>query len=288
MKMWILLLLLAAVFYPLYPSLFATWMDDSNSTHGLLVPFISGFFIWRLIPELKAMPRDTDARGLLILIVAMALYILSYAGGVAVVARGMIVFALIGLALYNYGPAVFRKVAFPLLFLLFMIPVPVSIIGLVSLPLQRLATDVSARLISLVSIPVYQEGNMLYFVQTQLEVAEACSGIHSIMALLMLGAVLVYIYPMTNKGRIVLMASTIPIAMLANIVRVTGTGILAHFHGEKVARGFLHEFSGMAVFGFGLALLMITYKIIKHFQPMGRDLQTANYIPEAIDAKASL
>lgn len=255
-----------AVFYPLYPELVATWLEDSNNSHGFLVPFITAFLIWRAIPDLKESPKHPASWGLVIFVFSMALYLISYAGDVAFIARVMIVLSLVGLVLFNYGTYVFRRIAFPILFLVFMVPVPISIIGLISLPLQRLATDISAAMIKLVSIPVYQEGNMLYFAQTQLEVAEACSGIHSIMALLMLGILFVYMTSMSNKGKIALMASTIPIAMFANILRVTGTGILAHFHGAKVARGFLHEFSGMVVFAFGLALLMLTYKIIQRYQ----------------------
>jgi exosortase len=266
MTKWIPFGLWVAAFFPVYPNLFDAWMNDSNNSHGLLVPIISAFFIWRLIPLLQELPKKPDVRGLLILVAALTLYLLSYAGGIAVVSRAMIVFSLVGLVLYNYGPAVLKLLYFPLLFMLFMVPVPISIMGLVSLPLQRLATDIAAVVITFFSIPVYQEGNMLYFVQTQLEVAEACSGIHSIMALVMLGTVFVYMNPMTHKGKIVLMASTIPIAMIANIVRVTGTGIMAHFYGAKVARGFLHDFSGMVVFIFGLALLMVTYKVIQRFQ----------------------
>jgi exosortase len=174
---------------------------------------------------------------------------------------------------------VLKRLVFPILFLFFMVPVPVAIIGLVSLPLQRLATDVAALLIKLISIPVFQQGNMLYFAQTQLEVAEACSGIHSLMAMLMLGTVIIYINPMTHKAKMALMTATMPIAILANILRVTGTGILAHFYGEKVARGFLHEFSGIAVFVFGMALLMMVYKIIQYFQPLPQHKEGQQLLP---------
>lgn len=178
----------------------------------------------------------------------------------------MIVFSLAGLALYNYGPDVFRIMAFPILFLLFMIPIPVSIIGLVSLPLQRLATDISAIVIKIASIPVYQEGNMLYFAQTRLEVAEACSGLHSMSAMLMLATIFVYTYRMTTAGAVILLLLAVPIAMIANIARVTGTGILAHFYGARVARGFLHDFSGIAVFLTGLMLLICAYLALRNFQ----------------------
>lgn len=255
-----------AVFYPLYPELLSTWLEDSNNSHGLLVPFISAFFVWRKRRELSNILPEVDYRGAYILIASLILYLVSLSGGIAVAARTMMVLSIIGVILFNYGSDYFKRLVFPIIFLIFMIPIPVSVISMVSLPLRRMATDISAFLIQLTSIPTYQEGNMLYFVQTQLEVAEACSGIHSMMAMLMLCTVIVYMKPMKNTGRAILLASAIPIAMLANIVRVSGTGMLAHFYGEAVARGFLHEFSGMVVFGFGLVLLVGTYKLINKFQ----------------------
>jgi exosortase len=260
-----LFFLWAAIFFPLYPELIDTWLNDSNNSHGILVPFITAFFVWKKWPELKETEVKIDWRGALLLLTSLSVYIVSFVGGVAVAGRGMIVLSLMGLVLFNYGPAIFRKLAFPLFFLFFMIPVPLSVISLVSLPLQRLATDIAAFLISMVSIPVYQEGNMLYFSQTQLEVAEACSGIHSIMAMLMLGTLFVSINRMKLNAAILLLGATIPIAMIANVTRVTGTGILAHFYGARVARGFLHDFSGMAVFAFGLLLLLFVYWLIYHF-----------------------
>jgi exosortase len=118
---------------------------------------------------------------------------------------------------------------------------------------------------------------MLYFVETQLEVAEACSGIHSIVALLMLSTVLVHYFPMTLKYKIIIIFSAIPIALFANIVRVSGTGILAHFYGASVARGFLHQFSGMAVFVFGLFLLGMEYRIIRKIEKIKRTFLKGNY-----------
>ena len=143
-----------------------------------------------------------------------------------------------------------------------MIPVPYSLLGTVSLPLQLMATKVSAALIQAGGIPVYREGNMLYFVGTQLEVAEACSGIRSIMSLTMLAFVFAAMLPGGWKKKAVLVVSAIPIAMLANIIRISGTGILAHFFGDKVARGFLHEFSGIAIFIFGFAVLLGVFAVL--------------------------
>jgi len=161
------------------------------------------------------------------------------------------------------GGDMLRQLAFPLGFLFFMIPVPDSLLNMVAFPLQLMATKISASLIQLCSIPVYREGNMLYFVQTQLEVAEACSGIRSVMALTMLSVIFAYTSSVNWWRRGILILSAIPIALLANILRVSGTGVLAHFFGDRVARGFLHEFSGLVVFLFGLAVLAFVAGVLK-------------------------
>ena len=261
-KIFILIIFWAISFYPVYPILVNTWLSHSNHSHGLLVPFISAYFIWQKRESLKKVKPSTSNLGLVILILSMAVYIISFTGGIAFAQRLMIVSSLAGLILFTLGKDVFRQLAFPILFLFFMVPVPDTIVTMVSFPLQLLATKISAALISALSIPVYREGNMIYFAQAQLEVAEACSGIRSITSLTMLSLIFVYI---SNTGwikKFILIASAIPIAFIANIMRVMGTGVLAHFYGEKVARGFIHEFSGLAVFAFGFILLFIEYMIL--------------------------
>jgi len=258
-KFFILLGLWALAFYPVYPELFFTWLNDSNNSHGILVPIVSLYFIWHNREKLHRARIDSCKWGAVILLLSSLLYLLSLAGHVAFSARLMLVFSLIGLVMFNLGLEKFKVIAFPLVFLFFMIPIPISITSMVALPLQLFATNISAVIIRFFSIPVFQEGNMLYFAQTQLEVAEACSGIRSIVSLIMLSTIFVYISKKGWGNKIVLLTSAIPLAILANIIRVSGTGILAHFYGAQVAQGFLHEFSGLAVFAFGFLVLCLEF-----------------------------
>lgn len=205
---------------------------------------------------------SSSQMGGVFLFIVMVTYIVSFAGSIAFLSRLAMVLSLLGLIWFCLGEEVAIIYSFPVLFLLFMIPVPYSLISTVSLPLQFMVTRVSANIIEACSIPVYREGNMLYFINTQLEIAEACSGIRSIMALTMLAVMFASMLKDGWKMRTLMVASAIPIAILANIVRVAGTGILAHFFGGKVARGFLHEFSGVAVFMFGFIVLMAVFRYI--------------------------
>ena len=262
LKLSLLLLFWAGAFAPVYPDLIHTWLNHSDNTYGILIPFISLYLIWKKRDKLREMKLSNSNWGALILVVSIALYLLSYAGSVAVVARSMIVFSLIGLVLFTMGKVFFKALAFPLLFLLFMVPVPDSVLSLVSFPLQLFATKVSTSFMQALSVPTYREGNMLYFAQTQLEVAEACSGIRSMMSLTMSSVILVYFLDGRATRKAILLASAIPLSLFANVVRVSGTGILAHFYGDKVARGFIHEFSGIVVFAFGFILLYLEYLLL--------------------------
>ncbi len=256
-----LLVLWGAAFSPLWPQLVRDWVDHSDNSHAFLVPFIALYLVKREWHELRTTDLGSSVRGGVLLAASLTIYVVSYAGGAAFPARLAMVSSLFGLAWYCLGSGIIRIVAFPICFLLFMIPVPYSLMSLVSMPLQLMATRIAATLIETCSIPVYREGNMLYFMQTQLEVAEACSGIRSIMALTMLGLLFSHVSRGEPWSKALLVVSAIPIAMLANIVRVTGTGVLANFYGDKVARGFLHEFSGLVIFAFGFTLLYAVFSI---------------------------
>lgn len=258
----VLLLLWFVVFAPVLPSLWDDWVGHSDNSHGLLVPLIAGYFAWQKRKELVNIALSPSPWGAWLLIGSLVIYVVAFVGDVAFISRVMMISSLIGLLLFNFGWEFVRVMLFPLLFLFFMIPVPVSLIEKVSIPLQLFASTASAHLIALLSIPVYQEGNILYFAQTQLEVAQACSGLRSIMALTMLSVIFVHLSRSGMTGKIVLLLSAIPIALLANILRVTATGVLAHFYGSMVAKGFLHEFSGIVVFAVGFLVLSLEYSLL--------------------------
>jgi exosortase len=251
------------VFSPLLPELYDAWMTNSDDSHGALVPIISAYLIWQRRERLAQTPIAVGPWGGVLLAASLLVYVVAYAGSIAVASRLAMVGSLLGLVLFNLGPRRFALLAFPLCFLVFMVPVPISLYSLAAFPLQLFASKVSAGIISAMQIPVLREGNMLYFAQTQLEVAEACSGLRSITAFVMLSCLFAYIMQPNWLKRLGMVFSALPLALFANIVRVTGTGVLAHFIGGKAAEGFLHEFSGLAVFAFGFVLLFIVYRLLE-------------------------
>ncbi len=260
-KIWIALAILfggtLAVFWPILPELWTIWWEDSNNSHGLLVPVIAAYLVWIKRDRLRGLPIHPSGWGLALLITSLLLYLFGLRVHLALPARLALVLSVVGLVWWNFGTAVVGCLWFPLAFLGFMIPIPDTLTGIIGFPLQLFASAVSAHLITLVGIPVLREGTMLYFANASLEVAEACSGIRSMVSYLTLGALFAHLSG-GKTGRIqkaILLLSTIPLALMVNIVRVSGTGILAAYFGSRVARGFLHEFSGFVVFGLGFLIL---------------------------------
>lgn len=263
-KLSILLVIWVLIFVPVFPGLYDSWFRSPNADNSYcaLIPFISLYFIWTKRLEIRQSHISTSPLGLSILIGSLLIYLISYAGNIALIQRIMVVLSLNGLILYVSGKDTYKNMLFPLQFLFFMVPVPESVISIVSFPLQTYVTIISEKIILLCGIPVYREGHMLYFTQTQLEVAEACSGIRSISAMLMLAVIFAHNCRDSWYRRGIILMSSILIAFIANILRVSGTGILAYFFGAKIAKGFLHEFSGVVVFAFGFFMLLCVYSLL--------------------------
>lgn len=258
----LLFLMVVALYSPILPGLYQDWFRYNNNSHGMLVPFISVYLLWKIRNGIPWETMSTSWMGLFIIIISIVIYVIGYAGSIEVLPRLMFVSTIIGLVLYNWGSKIFSVIAFPLLFLFFMVPVPVSIESIVSFPLQIWVTKVSYASIQFLSIPVIREGNMLHFANTSLEVAEACSGIRSLTAYIMLGFLFAYMMRGNWIKRVLMVIVTVPLSFFINIVRVTGTGILAHFYGGRVARDFLHEFSGLVVFAVGFVLLFLLFRFL--------------------------
>ena len=153
------------------------------------------------------------------------------------VTRVSLLITLAGIVIFLYGWTHIRILAFPLLFLLLMIPLPAIIFNQIAFPLQLLASRVGQFAISSAHIPVLREGNVLILANTSLEVAEACSGIRSLVSLITLGIVYGYFADSRLWVRLVVVASTIPVAIISNGARVAGTGIAAHYMGPEAAAG---------------------------------------------------
>jgi exosortase len=171
--------------------------------------------------------------------------------------RFSMIVVITGLVLYLLGWQHLRVTAFPIGFLLFMIPLPAIILNTVTFPLQLLAAKVATFSLQVVNLPVYREGNIIFLPRTTLEIIEACSGLRSLVSLVALAVVFAYLTQRHTWKLVVLVASSVPIALIANAFRIWGTGVLVHFYGSKVAEGFYHSFAGWSVFVVAFGLLLV-------------------------------
>jgi len=171
-----------------------------------------------------------------------------------------------GIVLFLLGWAHLKTLLFPIVFLIFMIPIPSILMGKITFPMQLFASKVAALSLHQLGVPVLREGNIISLAHTTLEVAEACSGIRSLISLLALGTVFAYFTKKSFWQRTVLVLSCFPIAIFVNSLRVTATGVLANNYGTSVAQGFFHGFSGYLLFLLAFVLLIGEGFLLSKFQ----------------------
>lgn len=232
------------------------WEVDPNYSHGFLVPAISGFIVWQKREKLAGLPVQRAWSGLPVVLLGMGLFLVGNIAGESFTMRFSMLVVLGGSLLFVFGWPVFKELLFPYAFLIFMVPLPYILYDSIAFPLKLMISEYSVATLKMLGIPVLREGNIIHLTTTTLEVADACSGIRSIISLLALAAAMGYFFLERFWKQAVLLALAIPIAVLANAIRVIGTGILASRYGGKVAEGFFHEFAGLAIFGVAMVMLM--------------------------------
>ncbi|HRF63573.1 MAG TPA: exosortase [Candidatus Competibacter sp.] len=256
------------LFHDVIAKLVQDWATDDNYSHGFLIVPISLYLAWERRDRLLRAPLAPSSLGLIVLVGGIVLLVAGVLGAELFVTRIALLAVLTGGILYIFGWIHLRLLAFPLALLLLMIPIPAIIFNQVAFPLQLLASRFAAGVLSLWGIPVLREGNVIMLAHTTLEVAEACSGIRSLMSLVTLGILLGYFTESRSWVRWVLGLVTIPTAILANGLRVAGTGILAHYWGAEVAEGFFHTFSGWLIFGFAFGMVLLIQWLIRVVAPI--------------------
>lgn len=253
--------LLIVCYAPILYRMAVQWATDDNMGHGFFVPLVAGYIAWQRRDLVAATPRRSNGWGLFLVIFAALEALVATLGAELFTARLAFVIALIGVVLYLGGTQWVKALAFPLALLLFMIPIPAIIYAALTLKLQTLASELGEFLISMMGIPVLRAGNTLTLPSQTLDIAEACSGIRSLLSLGFLSLVYACFADKRVWMRWALLAATVPIAITANGIRVAVTGYLSE-HNTKLAQGAYHETEGYIVFIVALIALIITHKAI--------------------------
>ncbi len=257
---WFALLLVAA-YFPILKQLVNQWSNDDDVSHGFFVPIVAGYIAWQRREELLKLQWKPAWWGLGLLIWSGIQAFLGMLGAELFLQRTAFLEAIVGLLLVTGGTAAIRALAFPLLLLPFMVPIPTVIYNQITFPLQLFASQVAEYCLLLINIPVLRDGNILELASQKLSVAEACSGIRSLLMLTFLSLVYAYFFDKRVWMRWALFFCTIPIAILANAGRVTITGILSEIDTE-LAQGAFHETEGFVIFGIAFACLALTHWLI--------------------------
>jgi exosortase len=254
--------LILLCYAPVVKALAGDWFTDDNMGHGIFVPVIAGYIVWRQRDELRALPARPSWWGLPIVLLGAAQSIVATLGVELFLARTALIVTLIGAVCLLGGPVLLRKLAFPLFLLFFMVPIPAVIFNSITFPLQILASQLAGAALSALDIPVLRLGNVLELPNQKLSVVEACSGIRSLLSLSFLALVYGYFFEKKRWLRIVLFAATVPIAIVANGARVTVTGLLSQYKPE-LAEGFFHESTGWVIFMIALGLLVVFHRLVE-------------------------
>jgi exosortase len=259
-----------AVFTPILYFMVIHWRIKPDYSHGFLVAPLAVYFGWERRRRLARTPVQSSWWGVLPLALGSLALAIGRLGVELMAMRTAFVLTVIGMVLLLLGTRVFRVLAFPLLFLFLMVPLPQSLVNIVAFPLQLVAADLAVGSLHAIGVPALREGNIIHLASTQLFVAEACSGLRSLMALGTLAVVFAYFFRRHAAERVLIVLSAIPIAILVNAFRVGLTGFLTHRFGEAAAEGVIHQTEGFFTFGLAFALLLVEAWLLHAFWPRAR------------------
>jgi exosortase len=255
------------IFGPILYHMVLHWSAADDYSHGFLVVPLALYFAWERRKDLQRAAIRPSWWGVLPLALGYLALMIGRLGVELTAMRVSFVLTLIGLQILLLGRGVFRILAFPMLFLFFMVPLPQSLVNVVAFPLQLIAADFAVETLHLLHIPALREGNIIHLADTQLFVAEACAGLRSLMALGALAVVFAYFFRKNPIERVIIVASAIPIAIFVNAFRVALTGYLAHRMGSAAAQGLIHQTEGVFTFGLAFGLLLVEAWLLSAFWP---------------------
>lgn len=259
----VLLVLVGWLYFSIVGRLAQQWTHDPNFSHGFFVPAFSLFVLWQERGRLSALPVKPSWTGLPIVLLALCVLMLGNLGAELFLSRTSLLVLIAGLVIFFLGWQYFRAVLFPWAFLLLMIPIPSILFNQITFPLQLLASKVASDVLPLAGVPVLREGNVIGLPLMQLEVAEACSGIRSLLSLATLTIIYGYLMETRIWIRVLLALASVPIAVAANSFRIVGTGLLVQYWDPEKAEGFFHLFSGWLIFVMSLAMLFALHKLLR-------------------------
>jgi len=255
----VLALLLAVLYHGIAVKLVTDWYELPDFSHGFLIPFFAVFLLWEKRRELERTPIAPSWSGVWLVALGLFVLMVGVLGADLFLQRTSFVLVVAGFVWTLLGRKMLGRVKFTLFVLLLAIPLPAVVFYQITFPLQILASKLASTLLPLAGVPVLREGNVIQLPAMQLEVAEACSGIRSLMSLFTVAVLYGYFLERKTWRRVVLALSALPIAVAANAARIFGTGLCVQYWDPVRALGFFHDFSGWLIFLVSLACLYLVH-----------------------------
>jgi exosortase len=271
---WGPILLLAALLVLLYCriaiKLVTDWHELPDFSHGFLIPFFAAYLIWDNRAKIRSTPIQPTWAGIWLVALGLFELLVGVFGADLFFQRTSFILLAIGVIWTLLGKQMLGRLKFVLFVLCLAIPWPTILFNQITFPLQLFASHIASVVLPLFHVPVLQEGNVINLPAMPLEVAEACSGIRSLMSLFTVAVMYGYFLERKTWRRVVLAFSSIPIAIAANVARIVGTGLCVQYWDPQKALGFFHDFQGWLMFVVSLVCLYAVHAAMNLIPARGR------------------
>ncbi len=258
---------LMAMYVPTYYSLFNGLWGTEEQAQGPIVFALSLWLIYRIWPRIMKINADepSSVMGWMVFAIALILYVIGHALGIYIFEVGSFIWMLAAILLIKRGSSALAAAWFPLFFMLFMIPLPGTLVIMITMPMKIAVSYVTEHILFWAGYPIARSGVILQIGQYQLLVATACAGLQTLLTLEALGLFYLNVVQHTSVFRNVTLAILIiPISLTSNVIRVTSLTLITYYYGDEAGQGFLHGFAGMVLFLSALILIVGSDKLLQH------------------------
>ena len=257
-----------ALYFNEFNGMYKGWIrPESYYSHGFLIPFISGYFVWKKRDRLAALPIEPSSLGFVVMIFTSIFMMVCDFLSLRVFMQVSFIPMLAGIILACFGRRHLRELAFPLFFLVFMVPMPESITSSVSLRIKLLATEGAVQLARLCTLPMLRDGSYVHFNGDKLLVGEVCGGLRSLIALLAFGTIMAYVSKARLWARIALLGIAPVVAIIANLFRIFFLCVVGYYWGSDSATGKVHDISGVLIFAVAFAMFLAIESLLRYLAP---------------------
>jgi exosortase len=263
-KLIVLFSLVTIVYFPTFMWMVERWTAaDTAYSHGFLVPLISIFVIWQKRKRLRELTINPDFSGWLFFLLGISIHMISALWQVYFSSGFSLILVLTGLILLFLGKEYLRQLLFSILFLALMVPLPIITIANLSFQLKIFAAQIATVIMNIFGVQAIRDGSIIKTAHSYLVVTDACSGIRSLITLIAMGILIAYFNNIAKPKKVILFFSSIPLAIIANVIRITSLSLVNEAYGAKLATGVFHNIMGILVFLFAFLGLSLVSRLLE-------------------------